>query len=708
MRRAGLILTLAVAGLLGTGRVQAAQTFNDVAKVSVSVEPATARRGETVTWKLTVELIPGWHTYPTKQVDANAENAVNSITFPEMAELAPAGALQDPIGYIAKPDPGAMIKELRYYEGKTTWEQKFVVRADAKPGTVTIKPKLRILACQEKCLPPQKLSPEVALTISDAPPVSTQPPKVEPGTAEPSERGAVKAAPAKAEAGEPITAVTEQEYKAGMEAIAQQIQANAGSGSNTQSDLIAFILSGIFWGAISLITPCVFPMIPITVSFFLKQSEKEHHRPVAMAVVYCTTIVIVLTMAAVLLLSFFRWLSVLPAMNYFVGGLFIFFALSLFGMYEIELPSALTRFTSSREGQGGVAGTVFMALTFTILSFACVAPFLGGFGGTSATASMTWLQRILGGLAFSATFASPFFVLALFPTLLKKMPKSGSWLNSVKVVMGFLELAAALKFFRSAEVFSPTPPSFFTYDLVMGIYIALCVLAGLYLLGIYRLPHDTPSEHLGVPRMLLSVAFLALAIYLVPALFRMGNGEKQRPAGALYAWIDSFLLPEADTKQGDLKWTGDLKKAIAEARNRRKQTGKPEFVFIDFTGVTCVNCAYNERSVFSRDEIQKAFRPYHLVKLYTDIVPENLYASGVRDKGRDRQEHDAEVNLAFQRSTFQTEQLPLYVILEPLPDNQIKVAGKYSEGKINDPLVFAQFLKEPLESQALAQAKAGN
>src|SRR4029078_2045756 len=131
-------------------------------------------------------------------------------------------------------------------------------------------------------------------------------------------------------------------------------------------------------------TPCVFPMIPITVSYFLKQSEKEHHRPVVMASVYSLTIVVVLTLAAAFLLSVFRWLSVHPVTNYLLGGLFIFFALSLFGMYEIELPQSLAQVTSARGGKGGLVGTIFMALTFTIISFACFAPFLGAFSGTAA------------------------------------------------------------------------------------------------------------------------------------------------------------------------------------------------------------------------------------------------------------------------------------------------------------------------------------
>src|SRR5262249_53605675 len=167
-------------------------------------------------------------------------------------------------------------------------------------------------------------------------------------------------------------------------------------------------------------------------------------------------------------------LSINPITNFLIGALFIYFALSLFGMYEIELPSGLARFTSAREGQGGLVGTIFMALTFTIISFACVAPFLGGFAGT-ATSERPWWPMCLGGLSFSITFAAPFFLLALFPTLLRKMPKSGSWLNTVKVVMGFLELAAALKFLRAGELLSSARPSFFTFDLVLGMYVALAI-----------------------------------------------------------------------------------------------------------------------------------------------------------------------------------------------------------------------------------------
>jgi thiol:disulfide interchange protein DsbD len=466
------------------------------------------------------------------------------------------------------------------------------------------------------------------------------------------------------------------------------------------TDLLAFILQGVFWGLVSLVTPCVFPMIPITVSFFLKQSDKEHHRPLMMASVYCGTIVVVLSLAALLLLNTFRVLSINPILNFAMGGLFIFFALSLFGMYEIELPSGLARFTSAREGKGGLVGVVFMALTFTILSFACVAPFLGSFGGTANLTGLSWWGQALGALAFAATFAAPFFVLALFPSLLKKLPKSGTWLNSVKVVMGFLELAAALKFLRLGEIVIH-PPTFFTYDLVLGVWVALCLLCGLYLLNVFRLPHDTPVEHIGVPRLLFATLFLGAGFYLLPALFKFNSeGESQRPNGVLYAWVDSFILPDAPPAhaKGELPWQGDLRQAVDELVELRKRTGQPRFIFIDTTGETCVNCKINERSVFSKPQFKDLFSRYKLVKFYTDKIPANFYAPSLRATlaDSDRQSEDAlEVNFPFQTAAFHDDKLPLYVIWEPFADGTIKVIGQYDEGKINDEKAFAKFLTDP-------------
>jgi thiol:disulfide interchange protein DsbD len=319
-------------------------------------------------------------------------------------------------------------------------------------------------------------------------------------------------------------------------------------------------------------------MLPITISFFLKQAENKQNRPLVLATVYTLTIITVLTLGAVVLLETFQQISQESYTNFILGGLFIFFALSLFGMYEIRLPSRLATFTSIREGQGGIIGTVFMALTFTIISFSCVAPFMGGFAGIAVQERPFW-QTILGGLAFSATFASPFFFLALFPSLLKSLPKSGSWLNTVKVVMGFLELAAALKFLRAGELLVLDEAEILTYEFTLGMYIAISFMCGIYLLGLFRTPHDTPNEHLGVPRLLFAFMFLSLGFYLTPGLFKVNEDQQQFPRGAIFAWLDSFLLPDEGSR---LPWGGNLAKAIKEAEEGPNR----KLVFIDFTGKT--------------------------------------------------------------------------------------------------------------------------
>jgi thiol:disulfide interchange protein len=672
------------------------------------------RRGQVVKIVLTGTPKAGYHTYPitkrtVRQKTAGQMSRLEFLKTPGVTPLWP----------IAETEPVPRFEEtegtLLEYVGAFTWAQDVLVSADAPTGMLTLPIQLDLYVCNVGgCVPlTQRASVSFEVTKDDPLPISeeintrlkTPKPPIEVVTIRGEEPAPEEAnVPAlKAQAIKGLIRASHAEYKAKLDAIGKQIVvADGAKGPQGAADLLGFILTGIFWGAISLVTPCVFPMIPITVSFFLKQSEKEHHRPIVMASVYSLTIVIVLTLAAAFLLSVFRLLSVNPVTNYLIGGLFVFFALSLFGMYEIELPTSLAQYTSAREGKGGYAGTVFMALTFTIISFACVAPFLGGFSGTAAAARPLW-HNLLGGLAFSATFASPFFFLALFPTLLRKLPKSGSWLNSVKVVMGFLELAAAFKFFRAAElVQSLGETSIFTFDIILGIWIALFVLCGLYLLGVFRLPHDSPADHISVPRLVFSVLFLGLAFYLAPALFKINAaGQPQRPAGAVYAWIDSFLLPDFQGTETEISHTPNLDYAISAAREYRKKTGKPKQVFIDFTGVGCTNCSKNEHNVFSKPSVAKLFEPYIVTKIYTDVVPTKYYDPEGKEPIADnpaRSEADAkDVNLAFQKQFFGGEQLPQYVILEPEMNDKIRVVATYREGLINNVSEFSDFLKDPAQ-----------
>ena len=652
--------------------------------------PTKAPRGGKIIFKLTMEPAPGFHTYPFKQPGDPKSSYVATLTVEsKKGQSAPPVALtgevkaREPDKFEPDPDkPTLMLGEIdRPFESEHT----LLVRPDLAPGKHEFTLKLFVSVCDNHgCLPFERKFP-FTFEVTDEAPLNGGggPLAVPTNNDKPVDPPAV---PRKEIAGKPIpTAGIEPDLLQNIyEGIVQRLVANALAQNQSDSEgLGAFILAGIFWGFISLLTPCVFPMIPITVSFFLKQSEKEHHRPLSTAVVYCLTIVGVLTVSALFLIKTMQFLSQHPAMNFFLGGLFIFFALSLFGWYEIELPTSLTRYTSAREGKGGYAGTVFMALTFTIISFACVAPFLGTFAGTQ-TRARPFLEMVLGALAFSVTFAAPFFFLALFPGMLRKMPKSGSWLNSVKVVMGFLEVAAAFGFLRAGELtlLQGQATVIFTYDFVLAIWIILSALCGLYLLGLYRLPHDSPVESLSVPRLLWALAFFGLAVYFTPALWKKEDGQRQRPAGSVFAWVDAFLLEEPGLGGHGEQWSGNLQQALLSAAEQTKKSKQRKLVFIDFTGIICKNCRLNERDVFPNPKVKELLKRFQLVQLVTDS-----------------NDTEGEANKWLSEHGFGTAELPLYVILEPLGNGEVKRWGQMG-GKINSVDTFVQFLERPLNGGA--------
>ncbi len=703
-----------------------AKSFADAAEVTASIEPARAKPGQTVTFKLTVAPKQGFDTYPTTGPESQVGR--NVIKLPPPGDLIFVGSVTDPPGWKEKPSEINPLGKERYYVRPATWELKAVVSPKAAPGAKTVVLKgTKLQACingaNGQCFysdrfnppsatvevlagPPVEVDPkyrtevEQAVKAEDVRPPLAVPPNTAPGNVRGGGDG-VKTAPASAPAEEKRAGIAQKtpaspgQYRVELDALRAKIDRTP---VVVQGGLAGLLLAAAFWGLVSLVTPCVFPMIPITISLFLKQSHQSATAVLRLAAVYCLTIVAVLGTSAVFLLWLFRELSVDPYMNIFLGGLFVFFALSLFGMYDIALPGFLLRATEKRRGAGGLIGTVFGALAFSIVSFTCVAPFLGGFAGMANSQQYSKAELILAGVVFAAAFASPFFVLALFPSLIKRLPKSGGWLDSVKVVMGFLELAAAFKFLRTAELRLSGRTEYFTYDLVLGAWVAIAVAAALYLLNLFRLPHDEEKPNVGVFRMLVGVAFLSLAVYLTPALFRGGpSGQPNRPGGVVYAWVDAFLLPEPSAVGGEgLPWSADLKGAVDRASREKSAGAGGSLVFVDFTGVTCTNCKYNEENVFTRPEVRDLLRRYALVQMYTDHVPAEFYTAppGLPDR-----EREADTNLLFQREVFGTEQLPLYAILEPQADGKVKVVGVYDEGKINDVGRFVEFLKKPLDGK---------
>jgi thiol:disulfide interchange protein DsbD len=709
MMRSLLVLPVLLTVAASQGYSQR-QSFQDAVKsIRASIEPAEAKPGQTVTYRLVVELNEPYYTHPVKQPDPKVAASRNEIELPPPGDLIFVEPVSDPANPKTKT---SSIGTLAYYPRGAIWEFKAVVSPNAAAGEKKIAlQKFRALVCNgetEFCFPPRTIPVEATVKVSGeavavedkykeavakalesrAPPLPTPKSPPKPKEVSPADTKVDTVSPPAPETKTVARKLSaDRDYAADMKAVLDQLPPP----DRKNTGFWVFIATAAFWGFVTLLTPCVFPMVPITVSIFLKQSEKQGTNVLALALIYAVTIVVLLSVAALTLLTTFSRLAVDPITNVVLGALFMALALSLFGLFEITLPSSLATALDSRAGRGGYVGTIFMAVSFTVVSFTCVAPFLGGFSGMAASGNFSTFELACGALAFALAFASPFFLLALFPSLIKKLPKSGDWMNMVKVTMGFLELAAALKFFRTAELRWLTPPMYFTYDLVLALWVAILAAMGLYLLGMFRMKHDHEAhDHVGPIRILFALLSLGLAVYLTPALFQGGN-ERNRPGGTIYAWVDSFLLPEpsaAEVVGGELPWSADLRRSLDDARARGGR------VFVDFTGVTCTNCKLNEREVFTKPEVIELFKQYTLVQMYTDTVPEVFYEN---PPGITRQNADASLNLEFEDKAFGEQQLPLYVILKPQPSGKTTVVGVYGEGKINNEAAFIQFLKDGLK-----------
>jgi len=380
----------------------------------------------------------------------------------------------------------------------------------------------------------------------------------------------------------------------------------------------SFLWLAVVMGGLSLLTPCVFPMIPMTVSYFVNHSGTSRRSAVNAALLYGLGIILTFTALGLLLAIIFgaggvNKLAANPWVNLLITAIFLGFAFSLFGAYFIQVPPALTNkldsLTRSKEGSR-VVGALLMGSTFTLTSFTCTAPFVGTL--LVMTTQGNWRWPLAGMLAFSTVFAVPFFFLALAPQVLSQLPKSGGWMISVKVFVGFLEVAAAMKFLSNADLVWRW--GIFTRQVVLATWVGIGILTILYVLGYLRMAHEEARGGVGSGRLIVAIVVLAATIWLIPGLFGRQLGE-----------LEAFLPPETTSSSSgaiegpqsnsnaEVHWViNDYEGALATAKREKMP------VFIDFTGYTCTNCRWMEANMFSKPEISRELKRHVCVRLYTD------------------------------------------------------------------------------------------
>lgn len=600
MRRILLRLTFLCVVAAAGGR---AQKINPI-QWSLSLEPSTAPPGARVLARLQARLEPGWHLYSLSTPRPPIATTIS---------LAPGAAARLQV-YAPAPkrkfDPNFGV-ETETYDGDTEFLLAVDLQPDAAAGDAELTAQVRYQACTDKlCLPPVRRTASATLRIQPGAPSPAF--SLPPGYTQFRPAGAgPPAAPPPAQSPQP-----------------------------TQG-LARFLLVAFGFGLAAIFTPCVFPMIPITVSFFLGQEAAGRRAVLFHASLFCLGIVVLFTALGITVTALLGPFGVVqlgsnPWVNSFIAAVFLAFALSLLGAFEITLPSGLlTRLDQASRG-GGVAGTLLMGLTFSLTSFACVGPFVGTLLAASVQGGR--LEPALGMLSFASGLAAPFFLLALFPSFLKKLPRSGGWMMRVKVVLGFLILAAMLKYLSNVD--QVLQWNLLTRERFLAGWVVLLALPGLYLLGWLRLEGIQPDQRLGITRLLTGAAFLILAASLLPGMFGARLGE-----------LDAFVPPPSPSISAPGASAGGgagpawMKNQLPEALEAARRDGKR--VLLSFTGYACTNCHWMKANLFPRPEIVRALRDYVLVELYTD---------GADEASRRNQE--------IQQRRFATIAIPFYVVLD--------------------------------------------
>ncbi len=586
----------------------------DPVKYQVTDMPATVQAGEVFTITIDASIEGDWHLYSVlNDPDAGpfpTEFSANSPNFVVAGDVTESDA---DIEF----DPN-FEAELGWHSSFAQFSVPVAIKTELS-GEQTLDIEVFYQVCDDRvCLPPKSKSIIAAVEVVG-----------------------VSDAPFEAAIG-------------GIEEETSEEISGASTADLARDGIFSFIWIALLAGFAALLTPCVFPMIPLTVSYFSKQDGSK--KGVGQALFFGVAIIVTFTLIGVVLaalvgVSGAQNFASNPFVNAMIAIVLIAFALSLFGMFELQLPHQFTNFLNRKSNESsGIVGILFMAMTISAVSFSCTAPFVGAV--FAATAGGEWFYPIIGMVGFSAAFASPFVLFAMFPQWLESLPKSGSWMNVVKVLLGFIELAAAIKFLSNVDLVLGW--GLISRPFAIAAWIAIFLVAGLYVLGVFALSHETKPERITTGRLLLALPLLLFSFYLFPGLM-----------GASLGIWDSWLPPKMQTDVSvvgtiaamggggsgatiDDGWTEDYEGAIEEAA----EEGIP--VFIDFTGYTCTNCRAMESNVFPLAEVRERFDQMRLVKLYTD--------GG----------QDAQKNQQLQFRLTGNVALPTYVILDP--DGELVIA----------------------------------
>lgn len=591
----------------------------------------------------------GWAIYSQYVKDGGPSPTEFSFKIDENAHQLEGKVVEDETNRETKRDPIFDMEVIKFHD-LAIFKQKIIVKDETKP----VVGSLRFMSCNDtNCLPPTDVDFRFSFTGEEV--VEEQKKEL---TSEESSR-----------ANDQLYGMTPKDIIASNKTCKKE-ELVAEETEKEEKGLFTIFILGFLGGLVALLTPCVFPMIPLTVSFFTKQSSNGKGGGIRNAVLYglfIAGVYILLSLPFHLLdsinpdilndISTNVWLNVI----FFV--IFMFFAFSFFGYYELTLPNSWMAKTSSAEGIGGILGIFFMALTLALVSFSCTGPILGTLlAGSLSSDGGAW-QLTAGMAGFGISLGLPFALFAMFPGWLNKMPKSGGWLNSVKVVLGFLELALAFKFLSNADLVKHW--GILKIEVFLGFWIVIFAGLALYLFGKIRFPHDSAIKKLSFSRISFAILVLAFTIYLISGFRYDKQKESFTPLKLLSGLAPpvgySIIYPK--DCPNNLECFDNLKEGIAYA----KEVNKP--ILLDFTGYACVNCRKMEEHVWAEKKVDNLIREkYVLISLHVDdkeILPEVEQINVQRVNGGVRLlENYGHKWAHFQTQYFQSNSQPFYVLLD--------------------------------------------